>query len=98
MPADPARQLAIVCLALGSQTGDRRFIEAARRLEGKPLGRRTIDDTAALEYAKALLDTKMAASPHEACCRAAVLFSGTQQIETARERLRKKFRRKYCSQ
>lgn len=87
-----------LCRAFGDLTGEQCFEDAARRLIGPRPGRRPVDDSAALDYAKSLLEAKLASSPYAACSRAAVLYSGNQQIATTRERLRKKFRAKYCSQ
>ncbi|MAW87524.1 MAG: hypothetical protein CMJ42_13460 [Phyllobacteriaceae bacterium] len=72
---------------------DGRFATAAAHLRGKRPGRRQVDDGRALAFARGLLATGFARSPHDACRRAAILFAPSHQVETMRDRLRKKIGR-----
>lgn len=73
--------------------GDGRFATAAAHLRGNKAGRRKINDTAALAYAESLLATGVAKSVHDACLRSAVMYAPEHQVDTVRDRLRKKFGR-----
>lgn len=87
-------QVASLLNEMADATDDARFRSAAAMLKGKPTGRRQCDDSQALDYARALLATKIAPSVYRACTMAAVLFAPSHQVETMRDRLRKKFRTK----
>lgn len=79
---------------IAAAAGDVRFKTAAAVLRGRRVGRRSIDDTAALAYAEKLLRLDMVRSPHQACESAAKVFAMPHQIPAMRDRLRKKFRTK----
>lgn len=72
---------------------DGRFAAAASYLRGKRAGRRPVNDTKALSYARGLLATGIARSAYDACARAAIFYAPSHQVETMRDRLRKKFGR-----
>lgn len=79
---------------IADKLDDGRFRAAAAILRGRRVGRRSIDDTAALAYAEKLLRLDMVRSPHQACESAAKVFAMPHQIPAMRDRLRRKFRTK----
>jgi hypothetical protein len=83
--------MAAACDGIAELTGDSRFRRAAGVLRGKRIGRRAVDDSKALELARAYLDAGIARSPTDALRRAAVLTAPVNQIETALRRLIRKF-------
>lgn len=87
-------RLTALCLSLASSTGDGRFKVAAAILAGKRPGRRPTDDSSALSYAEGLVRSGLVSNIHKACERAAELFAPTHQVETTRDRLRRKLRTK----
>ncbi len=58
---------------VGAATGDERYRRAAGVLRGKPAGRRAVDDTEALAYAKSLFTA--GCSKNSACIQAAIMYS-----------------------
>lgn len=93
-PADPRHRIADLCAALAERSGDGRFQTAAAILRGNRAGRRPTDDAKPLIYAEGLLRAGLEASTHKACERAAELYAPPHQVETTRDRLRKKLRTK----
>jgi hypothetical protein len=85
-------RLAELCRVFAARTGDGRLRTAAAILSGKKPGRRPIDDEKALAYVATLLKTGIAESEHDACERAAIVYAPAHQVETMRDRLRRKFR------
>lgn len=79
---------------LATTLGDGRFRAAAAMLRGAKPGRPAIDDTKALELAESLIKTGVSPSVHKACTRAAKMLGTSLQVETTRDRLRKKLRTK----
>lgn len=78
---------------MAEATGDGRFRTAAAMVRGARGGRRAKDDTEALQYAAGLFNANLVESRHRACEMAAVLFAPSHQVETMRDRLRRKLRR-----
>ena len=66
----------------GERTGDSRFTRAAGVLRGKKAGRPKIDDSAALNMARALYETGVAKSIHDAAGR----FQGRGWVASLRDR------------
>jgi len=93
LEVDFSDRIAKLCRAVAERTGDGRLRTAAAILTGKHSGRKATDDTRALEYAEGLFKTGVARSLHRACERAAQLYAPAHQIDTMRDRLRKKLRR-----
>lgn len=92
-PATPMRiATASVCQEMADITNDGRWRAAARILLGRKSGRSQIDDTAALRYVAVMMATGAARSVHHACSIAAQMYAPQHQIETMRDRLRRKFR------
>ena len=85
--------LAGYCTAMWELTGDARWRRAAGVLTGAHPGRREVDDEAALRYARGLMSAGVAKSPYRASAIAAELFAPPHQVETCRDRLRRKLRR-----
>lgn len=79
---------------MGSQVNDARFRSAAAMLRGKRAGRPSVDDAAALQQAESYLATGIARTAYEAATFAARYYAPSHQVETMRDRLRKKLRRK----
>lgn len=86
--------LAAYCRTMAELTGDGRWRRAAGVLLGTNVGRREVDDAAALRYARGLMAAGIANSPHRASSMAAQMFAPPHQVETVRDRLRRKLRRK----
>ena len=80
--------------AIGDLFGDGRYLSAAGALRGKGAGRRPIDDRKRLALVQTMLDTQVARSIHRACELVAEFDARSGQVETVRDRLRRKFRRK----
>ena len=85
--------LANYCGLMADLTEDGRWRSAAGMLIGKRAGRRPVNDDAALRYARALMAAGVARSTHRACLMAAQMYAPLHQVETVRDRLRKKLRR-----
>ncbi len=96
--SDPVEELRTTVAGLleemAAEAGDNRFRAAAAMIRGRRPGRQRKDDTAALEYAASLITMGLATSIHRACERAAIMFAPSHQVETMRDRLRRKLRTK----
>lgn len=86
--------LADYCDQMANLTNDGRWRQAAGALRGRGAGRRPVDDEAPLAYVEALLASGMAGSLHRACGIAAQMYAASHQVDTMRDRLRRKFRTK----
>ena len=92
--ADRVRQLTVRLLeAIGDLFGDARYLSAAGALRGKGAGRKAIDDSRRLALVQSMLNTQVARSIHRACELVAEFDAPSGQVETVRDRLRRKFRR-----
>ncbi len=80
--------------AIGDLFGDARYVSAAGILRGKGAGRKPIDDEKRLALVQSMLNTQVARSIHRACELVAEFDAPSGQVETVRDRLRRKFRRK----
>jgi hypothetical protein len=76
---------------LGKLTGDGRFRQARGILQGRPIGRRVIDDEQALEMAASLVDAGLAKSKNAACIRAAKHYAPPWGVNAMRARLMRKY-------
>jgi hypothetical protein len=74
---------------------DGRCAHAAGILRGRPGGRRTIDDRAALAEIGWLLERGDARSVNDAAMRVAVTISGSHSVEATASRLAKKYRKHF---
>ena len=93
--ADRVRELMVALLqAIGDVFGDARYLSAAGALRGKGAGRKPIDDSKRLALVQSMLNTQVARSIHRACELVAEFDAPSGQVETVRDRLRRKFRRK----
>lgn len=87
-------QVAALLDEMAEAAGDARFRSASAMVRGGRGGRRSKDDSKALEYAAGLLSMRMVNSKYRACEMAAVMFAPSHQVETMRDRLRRKLRTK----
>lgn len=78
---------------MGSQVDDARFRSAAAMLRGKKAGRPSVDDETALQLAESYLKSGIARTVHRAATLAA-LYKPSHQVDTTRDRLRRKLRTK----
>lgn len=85
--------LADYCRGMAELTGDGRWSAAAGLLTGKRGGRHPQDDGAALQYAREALRLGLASSANSAALMAARFFARPHQLDTMRDRIRKKLRR-----
>lgn len=79
---------------MAAATEDRRFRSAAAMVRGQRGGRRKYDDSKPLEYAETLLAMNAATTVNRACEMTAIVFAPAHQVETMRDRLRRKLRTK----
>lgn len=94
-PSEAMRlSLADYCHAMADLTLDGRWRAAAGILTAERAGRAPVDDAAALRYASALLTAGAARSIYRACAMAAQTYAPAHQVDTTRDRLRRKFRSK----
>lgn len=89
-------QVAAFLIGLGAATSDRRFLRAAAALQRSSWGRPSCDDDAQLDEMQWQLESERARSVEQAAgFVASANPKGEQSFEAARDRLARKYRRKF---